>query len=147
MLSKVKSIECGKSTRVDFSSIKDILEIPDLLEIQKKSYKWFLDEGFSEVLKDVSGIQDYSGNLILDFVGYKLDVNKPNYSVEECKEKKATYSAVLKVKARLINKISGEIKESDVFMGDFPLMTENGTFIINGSERVVVSQLVRSSGV
>lgn len=147
MLNKTKSVKCGKSTRVDFSNIKDILEVPDLLEIQKKSYKWFLDEGFSEVLREVSGIKDYSGNLILDFVGYKLDVTKPNYSVEKCKEKKATYSAVLKVKARLINKISGEIKESDVFLGDFPLMTENGTFVINGSERVVVSQLVRSSGV
>ena len=121
--------------------------MPNLIEVQKKSYKWFLDEGLKEVFKDVSGITDYTGNLVLDFVDYNLDVDKPNYSVNECKERDATYAAALRVTARLLNKESGEIKESEVFMGDFPLMTDSGTFVINGAERVIVSQLVRSPGV
>ena len=118
-----------------------------LIEVQKDSYQWFLDEGLKEVFKDVSGITDYTGNLVLDFVDYKLDVDKPNYTVEECKERDTTYAAALRVTARLLNKESGEIKESEVFMGDFPLMTDSGTFVINGAERVIVSQLVRSPGV
>ena len=121
--------------------------MPNLIEVQKNSYKWFLDEGLREVLKDISRITDYTGNLVLEFVDYYLDSDKPNYSVAECKERDATYSAALRVKTRLLNKESGEIKESEVFMGDFPLMTDSGTFIINGAERVVVSQLIRSPGV
>ena len=147
MVDDLKMVKCGNGTRVDFSKIKDVLEIPDLVKIQKDSYQWFLEEGFLDVLKESSGIEDYSGNLILNFVGFSLDKDRPNYSVEKCKEKKATYSAVLRIKARLINKLSGEIKESDVFLGDFPLMTKTGTFVINGIERVIVSQLVRSSGI
>ena len=143
----VKPVQVGKNVRMSFSRIDEVLDMPNLIEVQKNSYKWFLDEGLKEVFKDVSGITDYTGNLVLDFVDYKLDVDKPNYSVEECKERDATYAAALRVTARLLNKESGEIKESEVFMGDFPLMTESGTFVINGAERVIVSQLVRSPGV
>ena len=132
---------------MSFSRIDEVLEMPNLIEVQKDSYQWFLDEGLKEVFKDVSGITDYTGNLVLDFVDYKLDVDKPNYTVEECKERDTTYAAALRVTARLLNKESGEIKESEVFMGDFPLMTDSGTFVINGAERVIVSQLVRSPGV
>ena len=143
----VKPVQVGKNVRMSFSRIDEVLDMPNLIEVQKNSYKWFLDEGLKEVFKDVSGITDYTGNLVLDFVDYKLDVDKPNYSVEECKERDATYAAALRVTARLLNKESGEIKESEVFMGDFPLMTESGTFVMNGAERVIVSQLVRSPGV
>ncbi|HCW80779.1 MAG TPA: DNA-directed RNA polymerase subunit beta [Ruminococcaceae bacterium] len=143
----VKPVKVGKNTRMSFARIDEVLDMPNLIEIQKKSYQWFLDEGLKEVLKDVSGITDYTGNLVLDFVDYKLDSDKPNYSVEECKERDATYSAALRVTARLLNKESGEIKESEVYMGDFPLMTDSGTFVINGAERVIVSQVVRSPGV
>lgn len=143
----VKPVKVGKNTRMSFARIDEVLDMPNLIEIQKKSYQWFLDEGLREVLKDVSGITDYTGNLVLDFVDYKLDSDKPNYSVEECKERDATYSAALRVTARLLNKESGEIKESEVYMGDFPLMTDSGTFVINGAERVIVSQVVRSPGV
>ena len=143
----VKPVKVGKNTRMSFARIEEVLDMPNLIEVQKKSYQWFLDEGLKEVFKEVSGITDYTGNLVLDFVDYKLDSDKPNYSVEECKERDATYSAALRVTARLLNKESGEIKESEVFMGDFPLMTESGTFVINGAERVIVSQLVRSPGV
>ncbi len=142
----VKPVQLGKSTRMSFARIDEVLDMPNLIEVQKNSYQWFLDEGLKEVFKDVSGITDYTGNLVLDFVDYKLD-DKPNYSVEECKERDTTYAAALRVTARLLNKESGEIKESEVFMGDFPLMTDSGTFIINGAERVIVSQLVRSPGV
>ncbi len=143
----VKPVKVGKNTRMSFARIEEVLDMPNLIEVQKKSYQWFLDEGLKEVLKEASGITDYTGNLVLDFVDYKLDSDKPNYSVEECKERDATYSAALRVTARLLNKESGEIKESEVYMGDFPLMTESGTFVINGAERVIVSQLVRSPGV
>ncbi len=143
----VKPVKVGKNTRMSFARIDEVLDMPNLIEIQKKSYQWFLDEGLKEVLKDVSGITDYTGNLVLDFVDYKLDSDKPNYSVEECKERDATYSAALRVTARLLNKESGEIRESEVYMGDFPLMTDSGTFVINGAERVIVSQVVRSPGV
>ena len=143
----VKPVQVGKNTRMSFAKIDEVLEMPNLIEVQKNSYNWFLNDGLKEVFKDVSGITDYTGNLVLDFVDYRLDADKPNYSIEECKERDATYAAALRVTARLLNKESGEIKESEVFMGDFPLMTESGTFIINGAERVVVSQLVRSPGV
>ncbi len=143
----VKPVHMGKNVRMSFSRIDEVLDMPNLIEVQKNSYQWFLDEGLKEVFKDVSGITDYTGNLVLDFIDYHLDSDKPNYSVAECKERDATYSATLRVKARLLNKENGEIKESEVFMGDFPLMTDSGTFVINGAERVIVSQLVRSPGV
>ncbi len=143
----VKPVKLGNNERMSFGKIDEVIDMPNLIEVQKNSYKWFLEEGLKEVFKDVSGITDYTGNLVLDFTDYSLDVDKPNYSVIECKERDATYSAALRVTARLLNKETGEIKESNVFMGDFPLMTPGGTFIINGAERVIVSQLVRSPGV
>ncbi len=142
----VKPVNLGKNVRMSFSKIDEVLDMPNLIEVQKNSYKWFVEKGLKEVFKDVSGITDFNGNLELDFVDYKLD-STPNYSVTECKERDATYAAALRVIARLSNKETGEIKESEVFMGDFPLMTESGTFVINGAERVIVSQLVRSPGV
>ena len=138
-------ITLGKNKRMSYSKIKEPLEMPNLIEIQKKSYDWFLEAGLKEVFEDVSPICDYTGNLVLEFIDYKLDP-EPKYPVEECKERDANYSAPLRVKVRLINKETGEVKEQDIFMGEFPLMTEQGTFIINGAERVVVSQLVRSPG-
>ncbi|MDK2802110.1 MAG: DNA-directed RNA polymerase subunit beta [Oscillospiraceae bacterium] len=141
-----KPVQLGKNVRMSFSKINEVLEIPNLIEVQKNSYKWFLKEGLKEAFNDVSDITDYTGNLLLDFVDYALD-DTPKYSVEECKERDVTYSAPLRVKARLLNKETGEIKEQEIFMGDFPLMTEGGTFVINGAERVIVSQLVRSPGV
>ncbi|MBQ0098210.1 MAG: DNA-directed RNA polymerase subunit beta [Oscillospiraceae bacterium] len=143
----VKPVEVGKNKRLSFGKIDDVISMPNLIEVQKKSYEWFLTEGLKEVFKDVSGITDYQDNLVLDFIDYSLDIDHPNYSVIECKERDATYSAALRVTARLLNKETGEIKESNVFMGDFPLMTDSGTFVINGAERVIVSQLVRSPGV
>ena len=143
----VKPVKLGNNERMSFGKIDEVINMPNLIEVQKNSYKWFLEEGLKEVFKDVSGITDYTGNLVLDFIDYTLDVDKPNYSVIECKVRDATYSAALRVTARLLNKETGEIKESNVFMGDFPLMTPSGTFIINGAERVIVSQLVRSPGV
>jgi DNA-directed RNA polymerase subunit beta len=142
----VHPVKMGRNTRMSFSKIKEVLDMPNLIEVQKNSYKWFLSEGLKEVFRDISPITDYTGNLILEFVDYYLD-NNPKYTVEECKERDATYSAPLKAKVRLINKETGEVKEQEIFMGDFPLMTENGTFIINGAERVIVSQLVRSPGI
>ena len=139
-------VTIGKRKRMSFSKIKEIADLPNLIEIQVDSYKWFLEEGLKEVFNDISPIEDYTGNLILEFVDYSLD-DKPKYDIEECKERDATYCAPLKVKVRLINKETGEIKEQEVFMGDFPLMTDRGTFVINGAERVIVSQLVRSPGV
>ncbi|MCI8496874.1 MAG: DNA-directed RNA polymerase subunit beta [Clostridiales bacterium] len=142
----VKPVQLGNNVRMSFSKINEVLEMPNLIEVQKNSYQWFLDEGLREVFRDVSSITDYTGNLVLNFIDYRLD-DKPKYDVEECKERDATYAAPLRVRARLLNKETGTIKESDVYMGDFPLMTESGTFIINGAERVIVSQLVRSPGV
>ena len=139
-------VTIGKRTRMSFSKIKEIADVPNLIELQVESYKWFIEEGLKEVFEDISPIEDYTGNLILEFVDYSLD-DKPKYDIEECKDRDATYCAPLKVKVRLINKETGEIKEQEVFMGDFPLMTEKGTFVINGAERVIVSQLVRSPGV
>ncbi|MBQ4161013.1 MAG: DNA-directed RNA polymerase subunit beta [Clostridia bacterium] len=138
-------ITLGKNKRMSFSKIKEPIEMPNLIEIQKNSYDWFFEEGLKEVFEDVSPITDYTGNLVLEFIDYTLDPT-PKYSVEECKERDTNYSAPLRVKVRLINKETGEVKEQDIFMGEFPLMTDQGTFIINGAERVVVSQLVRSPG-
>ncbi len=142
----IKPVQLGKTTRMSFSKINEVLDMPNLIEIQKNSYQWFLEEGLKDVFNDTTAITDYSGNLSLEFLDYRLD-ETPKYTVEECKERDVTYAAPLRVRARLINKETGEIKESEVFMGDFPLMTESGTFVINGAERVIVSQLVRSPGV
>ena len=144
--SMVKPQKVGKNIRMSFSKIDEPLEMPSLIEIQKESFNWFLDKGLMEVLEDVSPITDYSGNLFIDFVGYSFDA-KPKYPVEECKERDVNYAAPLKVDVRLTNKLTGEVKQSSIFMGDFPIMTDKGTFVINGAERVVVSQIVRSPGV
>jgi len=141
----IHEIEAGKNTRLSYSKIQEPLEMPNLIEVQKNSYKWFIEEGLKEVFHDISPITDHAGKLSLEFFDYKLDYN-PKYSVEECKERDAKYAAPLKVSVRLVNMETGEIKEQEIFMGDFPLMTEQGTFIINGAERVIVSQLVRSPG-
>ncbi|MFZ5626084.1 MAG: DNA-directed RNA polymerase subunit beta [Bacillota bacterium] len=138
-------VKVGKRERWSYARIQEVLDMPNLIEIQQNSYKWFLDEGLRELFRDISPIEDFTGNLSLEFVDYNL--GEPKYSVEESKERDVTYSAPLKVKVRLINKETGEIKEQEVFMAEFPLMTEKGTFIINGAERVIVSQLVRSPGV
>ncbi|MDK2806683.1 MAG: DNA-directed polymerase subunit beta [Thermoanaerobacterium sp.] len=139
-------VDAGYKNRMSFARIEEVLEMPNLIEVQKNSYKWFLEEGLREVFRDISPIESFTGNLSLEFLDYKLDDN-PKYSVEECKDRDTTYAAPMKVKVRLTNRDTGEIKESEVFMGDFPLMTDKGTFIINGAERVIVSQLVRSPGV
>ncbi|MFO7154347.1 MAG: DNA-directed RNA polymerase subunit beta [Caldicoprobacter oshimai] len=142
----VHPVQVGNRTRMSYSRIDEVLDIPNLIEVQKNSYQWFLKEGLKEVFEEISPITDYTGNLVLEFVDYRLE-NNPKYSVQECKDRDMNYAAPLKVRVRLINKETGEVKEQEVFMGDFPLMTERGTFIINGAERVVVSQLVRSPGV
>ena len=142
----VKEQVLGKTTRMSFQKIREALEMPNLIEIQKKSYEWFLTEGLKEVFRDVSSITDYSGNLVLDFLDYTMD-ESPKYSVTECKIRDTTYAAPIKAKVRLTNMETGELKEQEIFMGDFPIMTDAGTFIINGAERVVVSQLVRSPGI
>jgi DNA-directed RNA polymerase subunit beta len=139
-------VQAGKNIRLSYSKIKEALEMPNLIEVQKNSYKWFIEEGLKEVFHDISPITDHSGKLVLEFFDYRLDYNS-KYSVEECKERDAKYAAPLKVSVRLINTETGEIKEQEIFIGDFPLMTEQGTFIINGAERVIVSQLVRSPGI
>ena len=144
--SMVKPVKLGKNTRMTFSKINEVIDMPNLIEIQKDSYKWFVEEGLKEVFRDMSDITDYSGNLRLSFVDYHLD-DTPKYDVTECKARDTTYAAPLRVTARLVNVEKDEIKESEVSMGDFPLMTESGTFVINGAERAVVSQLVRSPGV
>ena len=142
----VKQVKLGRNTRMSFSKINEVQKMPNLIEIQKDSYKWFLDEGIKEVFKDISSITDANGKLVLSFVDYRLDED-PKYSIEECKERDTTYAAPLRVKAQLRNNETGEVVENEIFMGDFPLMTESGTFVINGAERVIVSQLVRSPGV
>ena len=144
--SMVKPVRLGKNTRMTFSKINEVIDMPNLIEIQKDSYKWFIEEGLKEVFRDMSAITDYSGNLQLTFVDYHLD-ETPKYDVTECKARDTTYAAPLRVTARLVNVEKDEIKESEVSMGDFPLMTESGTFVINGAERAIVSQLVRSPGV
>ena len=142
----VKPVQLGRVSRMSFSKINEILEMPNLIEIQKNSYKWFVEEGIKEVFNDVSQITDANGKFVLSFIDHRLD-ETPKYTIAECKERDVTYAAPLKVKARLENKMTGEVVENEIFMGDFPLMTDNGTFIINGAERVIVSQLVRSPGV
>ncbi len=137
-------IKVGKRERLNYGRIREILEIPNMIAVQRDSYKWFLEEGLCEVFKDISPIKDFTENLVLEFIDYNL--GEPKYTVKECKERDVTYSAPLKVKVRLVNQQTGEVKEQEVFMGDFPLMTDAGTFIINGAERVIVSQLVRSPG-
>ena len=141
----LKEIKHEKSSRKDFAKVGDFIEMPNLIKVQRDSYEWFVEEGLGEVLKDISPIIDYSGNLVLEFFDYYME-EKTKYSLEEAKERDATYSTRLHVKVRLINRETGEIKEQEIYLGDFPLMTDSGTFIINGAERVVVSQLVRSPG-
>ncbi|MBQ9743635.1 MAG: DNA-directed RNA polymerase subunit beta [Clostridia bacterium] len=142
----VKEQILGKNKRMSFAKINELIEMPNLIDVQKKSFDWFLKEGLMEVLREVSPITDHSGNLEIDFVSFSLDVNNPKYPVEECKIRDVNYAAPLKVNVRLSDRRTGEVKEHEVFMGDFPLMTDNGTFVINGAERVVVSQIVRSPG-
>ena len=143
----MRPVKSGKNTRMSYSRQKEVLEIPNLIEIQKKSYQWFLDEGLKEAFDDISPISDFSGNLSLEFTDFKLCEDETKYTIEECKERDATYAAPLKVKVNLINKDTGTIREHVIFMGDMPLMTETGSFVINGAERVIVSQLVRSPGI
>ena len=142
---KIKEVKYEKASRKDFAKVGDFIEMPNLIKVQKDSYDWFIEEGLGEVLKDISPIEDYSGNLVLEFFDYYME-DKTKYTVEEAKERDATYSTRLHVKVRLINRETGEIKEQEIYLGDFPLMTDSGTFVINGAERVVVSQLVRSPG-
>ena len=142
----IHEVQMGKRTRMSFARIEEALGVPDLIEVQKNSYQHFLNVDLKEVLADVSPITDYNDSLLLEFVDYKLD-ETPKNSIERCKERDQTYAAPLKVTVRLTDKETGSMRESDVFIGDFPLMTEHGTFIINGAERVIVSQLVRSPGV
>ncbi len=144
---RIKPVQVGKTFRMSYSRQKEVLEMPNLIEVQKDSYQWFLDEGLREVFADISPIADYSGQLSLEFVDFRLCTEDTKYTIEECKERDATYAAPLKVKVRLYNKENDEINEHDIFMGDLPLMTETGTFVINGAERVIVSQLVRSPGI
>ena len=145
LMVNVKEQKLGQNTRKSFSKSQFVCELPNLVEVQTKSYKWLLEEGLMEVLRDVSPITDHSNNLVIEFVSFSLD-SKPKYTVEECKERDANYAAPLKVNVRLTNKATGEVKQTDVFMGDFPIMTESGTFVINGAERVIVSQIIRSPG-
>ncbi|MBQ3563350.1 MAG: DNA-directed RNA polymerase subunit beta [Clostridia bacterium] len=146
MAKAAQMVKHGKIERLSYSRINEVMEMPNFIEIQKNSYQWFLDKGLKEVFRDIDTITDYTGNLELSFVDFRMD-DKPKYTIKECKERDATYAAPMRVTARLYNKETGEIKENEVFMGDFPIMTESGTFVINGAERVIVSQLVRSPGV
>ena len=142
----VKPVKKGTTTRMSFGKIEEVMEMPNLIEVQKNSYKWFLDTGLKEVFRDIAEITDYTGNWVLTFIDYRID-EKTKHTVQECKERDATYAAPMRVTVRLLNKETGAIKESEVFMGEFPIMTDSGTFVINGAERVIVSQLVRSPGV
>jgi DNA-directed RNA polymerase subunit beta len=142
----VKDVQLGTTTRKSFAKINEVMQMPNLIEVQKKSYQWFLDEGLKEVFRDIGSITDYTGNLVLDFIDYSMD-DEPKYSIAQCKARDVTYAKPLKVRARLQNKETGEVKENTIFMGDLPLMTDAGTFVINGAERCIVSQLVRSPGV
>ena len=141
----VHAQKIGKHERMNFSRIEDAVEVPYLIDIQKSSYQWFLDKGLKEVFNDINPIVDFSGNLFLEVTDYRLD-GTPKYSIEECKERDTNYSTSLRVTIRFHNKQTGVIKQQDIFMADFPLLTDTGTFIINGAERVVVNQLVRSPG-
>ena len=144
---RIRPVKAGKGMRMSYSRQKEVLEMPNLIEVQKDSYQWFLKEGLKEVFDDISPIADYSGHLSLEFVDFTLCESDVKYTIPECKERDATYAAPLKVKVRLHNKETDEINEHEIFMGDLPLMTETGTFVINGAERVIVSQLVRSPGI
>ena len=144
---RIRSVTTGKSMRMSYQRQKEVLEMPNLIEVQKDSYQWFLDEGLKEVFDDISPIADYGGKLSLEFIDFTLCVDDAKYTIEQCKERDVTYAAPLKVRVRLINKENDEINEHEIFMGDLPLMTETGTFVINGAERVIVSQLVRSPGI
>ncbi len=145
---RIRPVKLGKGVRMSYSKQKEVLEMPNLIEVQKRSYRWFLEEGLAEAFRDISPIEDYNGHLSLEFIDFQLDEKSVKYSIEECKERDATYAAPLKVKVRLHNKEDEDvIKDHEIFMGDFPLMTETGTFVINGAERVIVSQLVRSPGI
>ena len=144
---RIRPVKAGKGLRMSYSRQKEVLQMPNLIEVQKDSYQWFLDEGLKEVFADISPIADYSGHLSLEFVDFTLCEDDVKYSIPECKQRDATYAAPLKVKVRLHNKENDEINEHEIFMGDLPLMTETGTFVINGAERVIVSQLVRSPGI
>ncbi len=145
-MAKTTDVKVGTQVRKSYGKIQEVMQMPNLIQVQKDSYKWFLEKGLKEALKDMAEITDYSGNLVLTFVDYRMD-DKPKYSVKECKEREATYAAPMRLTARLYNKETGEVKDSEVYMGEFPLMTDSGTFIINGAERAIVSQLVRSPGV
>ncbi|MCQ2491873.1 MAG: DNA-directed RNA polymerase subunit beta, partial [Lachnospiraceae bacterium] len=144
---RIRPVKSGTKNRVSYARQNDVLDVPNLIEIQKDSYQWFLDEGLKEVFEDISPIEDYNGLLSLEFVDFDLCRDETKYTIEECKERDATYAAPLKVRVRLHNKEDDEYKTHDIFMGDLPLMTETGTFVINGAERVIVSQLVRSPGI
>ena len=144
---RIRPVKSGKAMRMSFSRQKEVLEMPNLIEVQKDSYQWFLNEGLKEVFNDISPIADYNGRLSLEFVDFALCEEERKYSIEECKERDATYAAPLKVRVRLHNKENEDISEHEIFMGDLPLMTKTGTFVINGAERVIVSQLVRSPGI
>ncbi len=145
-MANIKPVKLGNNVRMSFAKINEVLDMPNLIEVQKNSYHWFIEEGLRDVFDETAAISDYNGNLVLEFIGYRMD-DEPKYTVEECKERDVTYAAPLHVRVRLLNKETGEIKESEVFMGEFPIMTDSGTFVINGAERVIVSQLVRSPGV
>ena len=140
-----KDVLFGKTMRKSYAKYEEILQIPNMLKIQKDSYKWFLEEGLREVFKDVGTITDFSNKLELSFLDYTME-DKPKYTIEECKERDATYAKPIKVRVRLRNTETDEIKEQEIFMGDFPVMTNGGTFVINGAERVIISQIVRSPG-
>ena len=144
-MAMVKDVMYGKTMRKSYAKYEEILEIPNMLKIQKDSYQWFLETGLREVFKDVGTITDFSGKLELSFLDYTME-DKPKYTIEECKERDATYAKPIKVRVRLRNTETDEIKEQEIFMGDFPVMTNGGTFVINGAERVIISQIVRSPG-
>ena len=141
----VKDVQLGTTTRKSFAKINEVMQMPNLIEVLKKSYQWFLDVGLEEVFRDIGSLTDYTGNLVLDFIDYTMDED-PKYTIAQCKARDVTYAKPLKVRARLQNKETGEVKENIINMGDFPLMTDTGTFVINGAERVIVSELVRSPG-
>ncbi|MBR3069619.1 MAG: DNA-directed RNA polymerase subunit beta, partial [Lachnospiraceae bacterium] len=144
---RIRPIKSGRSIRMSYQRRQEVLEMPNLIEVQKASYEWFVEKGLREIFDDISPIEDFSDKLSLEFVDYELCRDEVKYPIEECKERDANFAAPLKVTVRLLNKENGEIKEHEIFMGDLPLMTATGTFIINGAERVIVSQLVRSPGI
>ena len=144
---RIRPIQSGRNIRMTYQRQKEVLEMPNLIEVQKNSYNWFLTDGLKEAFGDISPIEDYGGKLSLEFVDFQLCEDDVKYSIEECKQRDTTYAAPLKVKVRLFNREKDEISEHEIFMGDLPLMTANGTFVINGAERVIVSQLVRSPGI